>query len=147
MKPFVFNLEKVLGLRKYREEETKIELGKAIGILADLENRILALAQERTRAAAAQFSPGNSGAQIQQYMFYLLRLDNTKEQLLKEAAMAELKVEEARNVFIEASRERKVLDKLKDKRQKEYRKEMIVQETKILDDISCSVMERPGIMA
>ena len=73
---------------------------------------------------------------MQQYMFYLLRLDNTKEQLLNEAAMAELKVEEARSAFLEASKERKVLDKLKEKRQKEYRKQMFVEETKILDDIS-----------
>ena len=147
MRPFVFSLEKVLGLRKYREEEAKIELGRAVAVLAELENRIFALAQERTRAAAAQFSPGNSGAQIQQYMFYLLRLDNTREQLLKEAALAELKVEEARNVFIEASRERKILDKLKEKKQKEYRKEMLAQETKILDDISGSALIRLGTIS
>jgi len=147
MKPFVFNLEKVLGLRKYREEETKIELGKAISFLADLENRIKILGQERVRAAEAQFNPENSAAQIQQYMFYLLRLDNTKEQLLEEAALAELKVEEAREVFLEASRERKVLDKLKEKRQKEYRKQMFAEETKILDDISGSAPARLSVMA
>ena len=147
MKPFVFNLEKVLGLRKYREEETKIELGKAISFLADLENRIKILGQERVRAAEAQFNPENSAAQIQQYMFYLIRLDNTKEQLLEEAALAELKVEEARDVFLEASRERKVLDKLKEKRQKEYRKQMFAEETKILDDISGSAPARLSVMA
>ena len=142
MRPFVFSLEKVLRLRKYHEEETKIELGRAIGVLNELEARILVLAQERNRAAMAQFSPGNSAAQIQQYMFYLLRLDNTKEQLLKEAALAELKVEEARNAFLEASRERKVLDKLKEKRQKEYHKEMLAEETRILDDISAGAPAR-----
>ena len=136
MKPFVFNLEKVLELRKYREDEAKIELGRAIGILAELETRLLSLGQERARAAEAQFRPGNSAALIQQYMFYLLRLDNTKEQLLKEAALAELKVEEARNAFLEASRDRKVLDKLREKRQKEYQKEMFAAEAKVLDDIS-----------
>jgi flagellar FliJ protein len=68
-------------------------------------------------------------------MYYLVRLDNTKEQLLKEAAMAELKVEEAREVFIEASRERKVLDSLKEKKQKEYHKTKLNEETKVLDDI------------
>jgi len=147
MKPFVFNLEKVLVLRKYREEEAKIELGKAISLLADLENRIKVLGQERIRAAEAQFNPENSAAQIQQYMFYLLRLDNTKEELLKQAALAELKVEEARELFLEASRERKVLDKLKEKRQKEYRKQMFAEETKILDDISGSAPTRLGVMA
>ena len=142
MKPFAFSLEKVLELRKYHEDEAKIELGRAIGILAELETRIHALGQERARAAAAQFSPGNSAAQIQQYMFYLLRLDNTKEQLLREAALAEQKVEEARDLFIEASRERKVLDKLKEKRQKEYRKAFFIEETKILDDISAGAPAR-----
>lgn len=136
MKPFTFTLEKILNLRKHYEDEAKIELGRAIGVLAELESRIRNLAAERYRAAEAQFSPGNGVAEIQQYMVYLIRLDNTKEQLIKEAALAEITVEEARNAFIEASRERKVLDKLKEKRQKEYRKMMFVEETKNLDDIS-----------
>ena len=135
MKPFTFKLEKILDLRKYHEDETKIELGRAIGVLAELESRLAALAGERARAAAAQFSPGNNAAQMQQYMFYLLRLDTAKEQLLNDITLAEMKVEEAREAFIEASRERKVLDKLKEKRQKEYHKEMLAEETKTLDDI------------
>ena len=142
MRPFVFSLEKVLGLRKYHEEEAKIELGRAIGVLNELEARILVLAQERNRAAMAQFSPGNSAAQIQQYMFYLLRLDNTKEQLLKETALAEMKVDEARDAYIEASRERKVLDNLKEKQFREYRKLSLSGEAKILDDISAGARAR-----
>ena len=134
MKSFAFSLEKVLRLRTHSEDDAKIELGRAIAVLSELENNIAAIAQERARAAAAQFYPGNSAATMQQYMFYLARLDNTKEQFLKEAAMAELKVEEARETFIEASRERKVLDKLKEKKEKEHRKEMLAQETKALDD-------------
>ena len=136
MKPFAFNLEKVLNLKKYYEDEAKIELGRAVGVLAELEGRILAVAAERVRAAAGQFSPENSVSQIQQYMLYILRLDNTKEQLLKEAALAELKVEQAREKFLEASKEKKVLDKLKEKRQKEYHKEKMDDETNTLDDIS-----------
>jgi len=79
---------------------------------------------------------------IQQYMYYLLRLDYTKEQLLKEAALAEQKVEEAREEYLEASRERKVLDKLKEKRQKEYRKEIFTEETKVLDDLPIASIQR-----
>jgi len=138
VKEFAFSLEKVLRLRKHNEDEAKIELGRAIAVLSELESSIAALAQERARAAASQFNPENSAATMQQYMFYLVRLDTTKEQLLKEAAMAELKVEEAREAFIEASRERKVLDKLKEKREKEHRKEMLAQEAKALDDVGRS---------
>jgi len=134
MKAFAFRLEKLLNLRKFYEDEAKIELGRAVGVLADLENKITILASERVRAAAAQFRPGNSAIEIQQYMYYLVRLDNTKERLLKEAAIAEMKVEEAREAFLEASRERKVLDKLKEKKQKEYHKMKLNEETKVLDD-------------
>ena len=147
MKPFVFGLEKVLDLRKYHEDEAKIELGRAVGILAELESRIFTIAGERSKAAAAQFNPANSTALMQQYMFYILRLDNTKEQLLEEAALAELKVEEAREKFLEASRERKVLDKLKDKRQKEYHKIKLDEETKVMDDLSSGVQARMGVTA
>ena len=135
MKAFSFGLEKVLNLRKFYEDEAKIELGRAIGVLADLENRIAMLVREYARAAAAQFAPGNSAALMQQYMFYLQRLDYIKEHLLKEAALAELKVAEAREAFLEASKDRKVLDKLKEKRQKEYRKTLFAEETKTLDDM------------
>ena len=142
MKPFTFGLQKVLNLRKHYEDEAKIELGRAVSVLADIESKLRVLAAERARAAAAQFSPGNSAAMIQQYMYYLVRLDNIEETLLKDKFLAEQKVEEAREVFLEASRERKVLDKLKEKRQKEYHKDKIDEDTKVLDDISSGTIAR-----
>ena len=135
MKPFKFSLEKILRIRNHHEEEAKIELGRAISALAEIENNIILLTQERVRVAADQYNPANSAAMIKQYMFYILRLDSTKEQLLRDAAQAELKVEQAREAFIEASRERKVLDKLKEKQKKKYDKEKLAQEAKILDEV------------
>jgi flagellar FliJ protein len=142
MKRFSFNLEKVLTLRKFTEQEAKIELGRAVGALSEIERHIVSVAEERVIAARDQFSPENSAAMIQQYMFYILRLDATRDQLLKDAAQAELKVEEAREAFLEASRDRKVLDKLKEKRAAEYRKEMFDAEGKTLDDIASGRLAR-----
>ncbi|MCL2380714.1 MAG: flagellar export protein FliJ [Treponema sp.] len=135
MRPFTFHLQKFLDVRKHYEDEAKIELGRATAVLSGLEQRLLELGRERARAAAGQYSPENSAVTIQQYTLYILRLDNEKERLLKEAAIAELKVEEARQAFTEASRERKVLDKLKEKRQKEHRKETLAREAKALDEV------------
>jgi flagellar FliJ protein len=135
MKAFAFSLEKVLKLRKHYEDEAKIELGRAISLLADLEQRLVVLGGEIIRAKTAQFDPENTAIQMQQYMFYLIRLHNIKEQLLVETAKAEQKVEETREAFLEASRERKVLDKLKEKRQEEHKHLMLVEETNALDDI------------
>jgi flagellar FliJ protein len=139
MKTFSFNLEKILDLREYREQETKIELGKAIGVLSEIENNIKSVAEERFRAGN-QFS--GDGAMIRSYMLYVNRLDLKKEWLLGEAAKAEQKVEEAREIYLEASRERKVLDKLKEKRAAEYKKFVLAEETKVLDDLSSARFNR-----
>jgi flagellar FliJ protein len=136
MKRFVFKLEKILQLRKHEEDDAKIELGRALGALAAIEGQIRSLAEERARSAAAQFSPSHSAAMIQQYMFYLLRLDNRKEGLLKEAALAEQKAEEAREAFRTAFQNRQMLDKLKEKKEKEYKKYREAEENRMIDDMA-----------
>ena len=135
MKSFKFKLQKVLNLREHYENEAKLELGRAVGVLVELENNLSALGREQAKAAEEQFRSGNSVSLMQQYMFYQMRLEIEKEQLLTELAKAELKVEEARELFIEASRERKVLEKLKEKRQKDHRKNMLYEEAKVLDEV------------
>jgi flagellar FliJ protein len=136
MKRFAFNLEKVLELRKYREREREIELGRAVGALTEIEHRIKALGLEKNRAARRQFEPEHTASVIINYELYLRRLDGEVEGLIVRAAEAELEVEKARALYLEASRERKVLDKLKEKRERDYRKAAEREETKTLDDIS-----------
>jgi flagellar FliJ protein len=147
VKRFSFDLEKVLNLRKYREQEAKIALGRAVGELSGIENRMKELALLRSRAAGEGFPPSGSGelkqdrpalsaAYYRNREFYLRRLDCKKEELLEAAARAQLKVEEERAAYLEASRERKVLDKLKEKRAAEYRRVLFAEETKTLDDIA-----------
>ncbi|MDR0998155.1 MAG: flagellar export protein FliJ [Treponema sp.] len=136
MKRFNFSLEKVLELRRYREQETEIELGRAMGELTAIEQNLKRLAEERSLAAAGRFSPGNSAADIRNYELYILRLDIKKEELLEAAAKAAQKVEEARRNYLEASRDRKVMDKLREKRAAEYRRETLAGETAILDDMA-----------
>jgi flagellar FliJ protein len=136
MKHFHFSLEKVLELRKYREQETEIDLGRAIGVLSDIENNIKAVALERHKAAGERFSRENSTVEILNYDNYILRLDQKKDRLLEDAAKAEQIVEEKREIYLEASRDRKVIDKLKEKRKKEHRKEMFAEEIRETDDIS-----------
>jgi flagellar FliJ protein len=134
MKRFHFNLQKVLDLRAYREQDAEIELGRAISRLTELENRLKALAEGRSQAAAGRFVQSNSAEDIRAYERYITRLDVQKEELLKEAARAELAVNEKREAYLAASRERKVLDKLREKRQHEYRKLSFREEVKVVDD-------------
>jgi flagellar FliJ protein len=136
MKRFSFDLESILDLRKYYEQEAETELGRAVGELNRIEQNIMALAREKVRVSSERFSLGYGVAEIIAFDRYVQRLDITKETLLEEAAKAELKIEAARAAYLEASRKREVLDKVKEEEARQYRKEVFTEEEKILDDIS-----------
>ena len=143
MRRFNFKLEKILKLRLNRERETEIELGKAVGILSALELRIKNVAEEKVTAMKYRFS--GSFNEIRSYEFYIWRLDQTKDNLLKEAALAELEVEKAREIYLEASRDRKILSKLKERQEKEYRRSVNLEEIKIIDDLSSGRAARRAV--
>jgi len=140
VKRFSFNLEKVRELRQYREQEAKNELGRAISVLNTIENNIKQNALVHSRAVGERFSginaAGHNGAlSMLAWDNYILRLEQEAQRLMEDAARAELVVEEKRNQYLEASRELKVMEKLKEKREKEYRKEVFAAETRELDDM------------
>ena len=134
MKRFNFKLEKVLRLRENREKETEIDLGKAVGVLSAIETRIKNVAEEKVQANQNRFS-GNFN-HIRSYEFYILRLDQTRDALLEAAARAELEVERTRAIYLEASRDRKIFTKLKERQEGEYRRAVNLEEIKMIDDIS-----------
>jgi flagellar export protein FliJ len=135
MKKFSFRLEKVLKLRKFREEECKNELGQAISYLNMIENEIKITAVKRQNAASQRFSdPKETGV----WDNYILRLDQEAERLMERAVQAEIIVEEKRALYQEAYKDLKSLEKLKEKREKEYRKETLDYQMAEIDDITAS---------
>jgi len=148
MKRFTFALEKILELRKYYEQEAKVELGRAIGILTKIEDNIKQNAVMRSQAANERFARigatkgvgaggGDAfGGAISMFDWdnYILRLEQEAKRLVEEAIQAEAVVEEKRSAYLEASRELKVMEKLKEKRQKEHREEVFAAEAEERDD-------------
>jgi flagellar FliJ protein len=145
VKRFAFELEKLLELRTRREREAEIALGRAAAAVNALEGQLRDLARERQAGAAGRFAPGNRAADILVYERYLRRLDQTREKLLAEAARAELALGEARELFIEASREKKVLEKLRERRLGEYRRQARREEAQILDDVAGGAAARQNL--
>jgi flagellar FliJ protein len=147
MRRFKFSLEKALQLREYHEKETEIDLGHAVGALTQIEQAIDATTEERSAAAAERFSAGFSVSDILTFDHYVQRLDAAKAHLAREAEKATARVENARGVYLEASRDRKVLSNVKERREKEYRKAVLAEETKVLDDIASGSKARRLISA
>jgi len=135
MKKFSFSLQKVLQLRKFREDECKIALGQAISILNEIENKIKETAIKRHHAASQRFA---DAGQIAAWDNYIIRLEQEAERLAEQAAQAELVVEEKRALYLEASKELKTIEKLREKREKEYRKEMFDLEMAETDDLTAA---------
>jgi flagellar export protein FliJ len=116
-------MEKVLKLRSHAENDAKIELGRAVNALSQIENRLETIAESQKTAAGNRFSGGKSLPYFMDYDNYLQRLDAEKERLLSEAAAASLAVEEARNAWMDARSGLKVMENLKERKLAAYRKE------------------------
>ncbi|MDR1956976.1 MAG: flagellar export protein FliJ [Treponema sp.] len=142
MRRFHFGLEKVLVLRKYREQELEIELGRAIGALTRIEQQIRDLAVERVRIGDEHGRSVRDAAEMRAFDRYVQRLEFTRKRLLEDAAQAERAVEEAREAYLGASRDRKVLDKVQEHQATEYRRFQLAEETKILDEVGSSLVQR-----
>jgi flagellar FliJ protein len=135
MKRFRFNLEKIMQLRKFREEECKLALGQAVSFLNKIENDIKETALKRHAATNLRFS---NVTEIASWENYILRLDQQADRLTEQAAKAQIVVEEKRALYLEAQKDLKAIEKLKEKQQKEYRKEMFNNEMNEVDNLTSS---------
>ena len=135
MKRFKFNLEKILQLRKFKEEECKLAFGKAVSTLNQIENEIKETAVKKHTAASQRFT---DTAQTASWELYIRRLDQLSDKLMEQAAKAQLVVEEKRAVYLEAQKDMKAVEKIKEKQQKEYRKEMFDYQMTEVDDLTAA---------
>lgn len=135
MKRFTFSLEKLLSLREFKEKEAEIALGKANSRCEVIRTRLETLAHDRITASRSR-RPGSDIAELRSIEMYIRLLDKKKEETLTELAEAELVLEKARAVYIEAHRDREVLSRLRDKKTAVWRKDLLDTEAAVLDDIN-----------
>ena len=142
MKRFRFNLEKLLELRKYDEQNWEIKLGQIVSKCTSMEHRIRDLKSDKSEAFL-MYSLVSSGIEMLQVSgMYLKRLNS-------EINMSKLKLkgylsekQKIQSMFIEVSNKRKILDKLKDKEEAAYYKDQAAAEVKEIDDMSIGIALR-----
>jgi flagellar FliJ protein len=136
MKRFAFKLQKLLELREFKERQAELDLARITGTCVLLDNRLKAIAASKARVYKGRFTSGRTLSDLFADEFYLVRLDSEKNRTLEERAKAELARLESQKKYLEASRDKKVLDKLREKRVHEYRKAAELEGVKIIDDIA-----------
>ena len=138
MKRFRFRLQRVMDARVTIERQRQRDMAEAQGELADQQKKLKELEAELEETERDQRNmvqrPVKAGDALIQHRWHRelrTRIRVQQEQVAKAAT----KVEEARVRLVEASKDRKVLEKLKERRLEEYHKEELTQQQNQLDDV------------
>jgi len=135
MKRFSFRLQRVLEIRERFRDERRQELVQR-NFERDHEQRVLEdLDQEFLRSKVREGGT-YSASELVLMGDYSRRLEQEIEQQRVRVVAAEQAAEEARERYIEASREAKALEKLKDKRRVEYQEQVLKEEGNQLDELA-----------
>ena len=139
MKAFRFRLQVVLTLREQAERAAQqlcarafFGLDKATGRLRAAEAAIAADDQLRRARLAA----GLRAAELEQSRLYSALLDERRAQTAREAARAQQQLEEARGKLLLATRQREILERLRDRQRRVYDCQAARAEQKLLDEFS-----------
>ena len=138
MKKFKFNLERLLRIREHEEREWEIKLGKAVSECVRIENGMTHCRAEIERTLLTRGSIESREADYLSMEMYKRRMNNEIRSLSAELVEAEKQKESVRETFIEYSKNRKVLSKLKEKREREYYKEQNKIEFNAVDELNNS---------
>jgi len=139
MQKFQFKLQRLLDFRKIREEQAEAEFAKAAraflhekALLRQLEST---LAQTLDGLKAEQAKP-NSLLMLKMFQDYI---DRTREGIKLQAAQVAAAAEQRQRclrLFEEASRRRKAVDNLREKKLQQYQDEVLHEEQSFLDELS-----------
>ncbi|OPL15461.1 MAG: hypothetical protein AVO39_07915 [delta proteobacterium MLS_D] len=134
---FTFSLEALLEHRTRREEERQVELAGAKRSLAEEEKELKSVLR-REAATAAELARTAGQARPAPMMAVLISLGEQlgKERRKQEAKLhqAKLHVEECRERLAQARKEKKMLEKLKDKQKELYVQEEARREAKHIEE-------------
>ena len=134
MKKFRFELEDVLQFRKFERQQAEIELGKALAVEREIQDKLDNLAAQQVEVA--EKSKGSKDFQdiANAYRFYDFVRAQT-EYLMNEMSKAKIVSDEKREILRPAMQKDDALERLKDEQLEEYRNAEILEADNIIDDI------------
>ena len=138
MPKFKFRLQSVLGIKEKVEDLKRNEFGKAVSQLALEQKKKADMEDAKTANIASlknSIETGISPEDIRQHNVYTDMLKRAIKQQEQVIIRAEAYVEEKREELVEAMRDRKTLETLKDNDYEEYLAEEKKAEGKVVDEI------------
>jgi flagellar FliJ protein len=146
-RPFQFRLERVRELREHAEDQAREELASSMAVRTKGEAMLRAAADDvdaaqdaRRRNAAADVS----GAELLALQAYLERTERQRESASLELDRREAEVDSRRQALTVRSQERQVLERLKNRRHDDHKREMERREGTLLDEMAITAHRRMG---
>nr|MBN2276244.1 flagellar export protein FliJ [candidate division Zixibacteria bacterium] len=139
MKKFRFRLERMLQLKEHKEKERQKNLAQATQKVVNQENHLAGLGQKRLETQADQrgYLTGRlaltSLTMFSRYYTLLKKNELTGRELLR---IYQREQEKKRLDLVSATREKKIYEKLKEKKRQAYDKEMETLQQKEQDEIA-----------
>jgi len=145
VKRFLFDLEQVLRLKRWKEEEAKKALAVEVAALETLKEKLFQLQGElkgmweNDAGTAGEMVDTRGRLNILHYARHMSTMIDGQEGVIAEQAA---RLKEKSDLLMKAMQERKVLEKLKERRHQEWRKERNKFEYANLDEASSSFLRR-----
>lgn len=142
---FRFRLAKILRLREHKEKLCLEKVGKCSVQLQEAVQKKEELAEEITRFTddfvvilKGSLSAGKISV-YQNYLLYLHKLMETQEEVIE---IKRSNLEEARQKLVQAMKQRKILDKLREKQYLRYQQEQEKKEQYLQDELAVTSKRR-----
>jgi flagellar FliJ protein len=135
MKRFRFRLQRILDIREQFRDEARQELGRRNAELSHQESVLRGLEDELTR-----LQPGKDGTLTAGELLltgaYALRVQQLIVQQLVRVEEARRAMVVAQEKYIQANKDAKALEMLRDRKRAEYDQEMLKEEINQLDEVA-----------
>ncbi len=147
-RPFTFKLERVRALRERKEELAKEELAASLALRLRGEAMLHAAYENveearRLQRSAAQHSM--TAAELQAAQAYLERTEREREIASLDLDRRDAEVDARRSALQNAAREREVLERLKERRRDEHRREADRRAGALLDEMAITMHRRRSL--
>jgi flagellar FliJ protein len=146
-RPFTFKLERVRALRERKEELAKEELAASLALRLRGEAMLRAASDNVEQARGLQRAAAGSAMTAQELQAAQAYLERTERERLSaelDLDRRDAEVDARRTALQNAAREREVLERLKERRANEHRREADRRAGAILDEMAITMHRREG---
>jgi len=138
-KAFSFSLQKVLDIRKHREDQKAIELSRKKAALNKEKEKLKQLRSQKNKALDDESTKENSDLNLNTLIVMKEYIEELNSRIKHQNQRVEDKGEQVRKShkkLVEAMKKKKIVEILKDRKYEEFKKTTNLNETKMIDEIA-----------